>query len=331
MCETVHESSYFTFPKDFKKQCSCDSKENVYYFCRYEKCTKPDLICPLCMFHEHSNHANYCIPIQLYKIEKLKTDWITNLNKAKEYLIQKKEEIIKIFDSQIRLIEEIENATKIEELLHLDVFPKYSNPPKIITHHIIENISFLDTINTAIHKKSKELQSKIEEMVVELKQNYLDGKMIQILDKNPIKFDTFYAESPREIKFTIKSKKTFYLKGIGYSSSMTESLKSYGYISIQEMESKTYILGSRAMSSNQLKFSSFPNITVIFFDEYLKISKDIEYLVTIDYRYPRNYNYSTNQKEAVWIGNLKYDSIDFNISAGNQNKREYVSHLYIMD
>ena len=320
MCETEHDSPYFTFPQDFKKQCSC-GKENVYYLCSYEKCDK-FLICPLCMFKEHSDHAAFCLPIQLYKMEKLKADWIKNLNRTKEYLIQKKEEINKMLDSQIKLIEEIENASVMEQLVHLDVFPKYSTPPKII-----ENLNFLVTINNAIHKKNKDLLSKIEEIIAELKQNYLDGKLIQILNSNPIEFDSFYSDYPREFKFSFKSKEPFYLKGIGYSSKMTESLKSYGYISVQEMESKTYLLENMSMLSNQHTFSSLPNITFTFFDKHLKISKDIEYVVSIDYR---NYNKSSNTT-VVWMRNLKYDSMEFNISTGDESKKEYVSHLFIME
>ena len=336
MCETEHESSYFTFPKDFKKQCSCDSKENVYYFCTYYNCPKFGLICSLCMFYEHLNHASYCVPIQLYKIEKLKTNWMTNLKKTKEYLIQKKEEINKMLDEQIRFIEEIEKASEIEELLQLNAVPKYSNYPKIVNRqHTIENIDFLVTINNVVHKKNKDLQSKIEEIITELKQNYLDGKFIQILNRNPIKFESFSDYYPREFKFSFKSKEPFYLKGIGYSSEMTESLKSYGYISVQEKENQTYLLETKSMSSNQLKFSSLPNITFTFFDKYLKISKDIEYVVSIDYRRPEDRNYnrysqSSNSKTVVWMRNLKYDSMEFNISAGNQSGSEYVSHLFIM-
>ena len=171
MCETEHESSYFTFPKDFKKQCSC-GKENVYYLCTYQECENFGLICPLCMFYKHLEHAKYCIPIQIYKIEKLQTNWITNLKEAKEYLIQKKEKINKMLDSQIKFIEEIENAANIEELMHLDVIPKYSYPPTIQDEHVIKNLTSLDLINIAIHSKSNDLRATIAEMVVELKQNY---------------------------------------------------------------------------------------------------------------------------------------------------------------
>ena len=245
-----------------------------------------------------------------------------------------------MLDEQIRFIEEIEKASTIKELIQLDVVPKYSTSPKIVNRqHTIENINFLVTINNVVHKKNKNLQSKIEEIIAELKQNYLDGKLIQILNSNPIQFDSFSERSSHEFKFSFKSKEPFYLKGIGYSAKMTESLKSYGYISVQEIKSKTYLLNNIRMSSNQLTFLSLPNITVLFFDTYLKISKDIEYVVSIDYEYPedhnynRNYNYSqrSNSKTVVWMGNLKHDTMEFNISAENGYKEKYVSHLFIME
>ena len=330
MCETEDDSSYFTFPKDFKKQCSC-GKENVYYFCTYEKCKKFGLICSLCIFYEHSDHARFCIPIQLYKIEKLNTHWMTNF---KEFLIQKKEEINKMIDEQIRFIEEIEKASTIEELLQLDVVPKYSTYPQIVNQqHIIKNISFLNNISTVVHENIKRLRSKIEEMLAELKQDFFYVKQIQILNRNPIQFDSFSDYYPCEFKFSFKSKESFYLKGIGYSSEITESLKSYGRISIQEMENEVYLLPPQSISDYQkVPFPSLPNIAVIFFNLYLKISKDKEYVVTIDYNCPRHYNYGYSQqyKTVFWMGNLKYDSMEFNISAGNQSNREYISHLFIM-
>jgi hypothetical protein len=284
------------------------------------------------MFYEHLGHASFCVPIQLYKIEKLKTNWMTNLKKTKEYLIQKKEEINKMLDEQIRIIEEIEKTSSIEELIQLDVVPKYLTSPKIVNRqHTIENINFLETINNVVHRKNKDLQSKIEEIIAELKQNYLDGKLIQILNRNPIQFDSLsesYQSYPHEFKFSFKSKEPFYLKGIGYSASMTEYLKEYGYVNVREKEKNTYLLYDKSISSNQLRFSSLPNITVLFFDKYLKISKDIEYEISIDYR---NYSKSSS-KTVVWMGNFKYDSMEFNISAGYQSWwSKYVSHLFIME
>ena len=317
-------SPYFTFPEEFKIQCSCNSKKNVFYVCTYEKCEKCGLICPLCMFYKHSTHANYCIPIQVYKIEKLRPDRIQYLKQLKEYLIDKKEEITGIIDSQIQLIEDLENDNTLENLFNHNIFPKYSNPPKIQTEHIIKNKIFFENINAAVQEQIKNLLLIIEEMIFKLKNYFLNGKLVQICDNQLTTFDEFNPDESCKFKFTFKSKEPFVLAGVGYSFKMCEHLKLDGTISIQEVESKEYLLTEMEISSNQLKFSAFPDLTVVHFEP-LKISKGIEYLVTFDYK-AKSLFFST---KTIWLGNLKYNSMQFNISAGNQDTKKYVSHLWI--
>ena len=326
MYSLPYDSYYFTFPKEFKKQCSCNSQENVYYLCTYQECEKFGLICPLCMFYKHSTHADYCIPIQLYKIKELKNDSINYLNKIKAYLMKKKEEIIKIFDSQIELIKLLQTTKSIEKNLDFDILPRYSQPPKILFQHIVEDKAFLDNINTFIRTKIKNLQSKVEDINFDLKSFFMNGKLVQIFDKNPIKFDELSLDKPFELKFSFKSKEPFKLKGIGYSVKISKDLNSFGYISIQEVQSKNYVLKSQ-LASNQHKSSFVPDVTVILFKP-TKILKDLEYLVTVDYQYP---NLTNVPKKVFWLGNLKSNSMVFNISAENQVTYKYVSHLWIVE
>ena len=104
-------------------------------------------------------------------------------------------------------------------------------------------------------------------------------------------------------------------------------MQSYGVISIQEVQDKIFLLSNKKIASDQFKIASFPNITVIFFES-LKIYKDIEYLVSLDIQFPNSYNYYS--KNVVWLGNLKHNSMEFNISAENQHTKKYVNHLWII-
>ena len=261
--------------KDVKKKC--EHTDNYIAYCIEFLENEGGLVCYNCLYDYHKDHNSKCIPIEFNSFEKYKKFYKDHINKCKNILRDKFNEIISILDKYEN--EEIEDISNLfEQKINL----KYELPIEI---------PFIERFEYAINKK---IMSLLDDLLFK---NTLNYKLLNLYknDLNSLKINQNNPNNSETI--TIKSSTSFNLHGIGIPKIIDNKENS--------IEIKIYHGNSLLLTINQfenednLSFAKFRLLPLSFFqnDEY-----------TIEFTGINNLNYISNDEEYNKNSKIKINS-----------------------